>query len=307
MKKLNALIKKGMVINGLLLLPFLAFAQDAPAANGPLDWAYDNLLLISVGGVLLYIMVSYAQFVIKMIKFQQKELMIARGEYVAPEPEEERESIFKKLYDKAWDLVPIDKEQDIDLGHEYDGIRELDNKLPPWWLYMFYATILWGVAYIYVSHYSEFSQTQTEEYLAEMEVAEEARIRYLAQQKNLVDETNVVAMTDPADLDAGQGIYTLNCVACHGIQGEGGLGPNLTDPNWIHGGGIKNVFKRIKYGVPEKGMIAWKAQLQPKAMQQVASYVMTLQGNNPPNGKKPEGEIWVEEAEEGDEISMNNN
>ena len=101
------------------------------------------------------------------------------------------------------------------------------------------------------------------------------------------------------------GIYNLNCIACHGANGEGGVGPNLTDPNWISGGGIQNIFKRIKYGVPDKGMIAWKNQMPPKAIQQVASYILTMEGTNPPNAKEPQGEIYVEPAEEDDEISMN--
>jgi cytochrome c oxidase cbb3-type subunit 3 len=87
-----------------------------------------------------------------------------------------------------------------------------------------------------------------------------------------------------------------NCAACHGQKGEGVVGPNLTDAYWIHGGGIKNVFKTIKYGVPAKGMIAWETQLSPSQIQKVASYVLTLQGTNPPNGKAPEGEIWKDNS-----------
>ena len=94
----------------------------------------------------------------------------------------------------------------------------------------------------------------------------------------------------------GQGelIFKSFCAACHGQKGEGTVGPNFTDEYWIHGGGIQNVFKTIKYGVPDKGMIAWAAQLKPADMQKVASYILTLKGTNPPNPKAPQGEIWKE-------------
>ena len=83
---------------------------------------------------------------------------------------------------------------------------------------------------------------------------------------------------------------------CHGQKGEGLVGPNFADEYWIHGGGIKNVFKVIKYGVPDKGMIAWQAQLKPADMQKVGSYILTLQGTNPPNPKAPQGTIWADTA-----------
>jgi cytochrome c oxidase cbb3-type subunit 3 len=123
-----------------------------------------------------------------------------------------------------------------------------------------------------------------------MEHAEESIKEYLSKQANLVDESNVEALLDDASLAAGKTVYEGKCAACHGMAGEGGVGPNLTDEYWLHGGDIKSVFKTIKYGVPEKGMISWKSQLRPAEMHKTASYILTLVGTNPPNGKEPQGE-----------------
>jgi cytochrome c oxidase cbb3-type subunit 3 len=133
-----------------------------------------------------------------------------------------------------------------------------------------------------------------------MEEAEEAIQAYLAKQADTVDETNVEMLADENEIALGESLYKANCAACHGQLGEGGVGPNLTDDYWIHGGSIKDVFKTIKYGVPEKGMISWKSQLRPTDMHKVSSFIMTLKGTNPPNAKEPQGEIYNEEpAEEG--------
>src|SRR6478735_8271351 len=105
-----------------------------------------------------------------------------------------------------------------------------------------------------------------------------------------VDENSVKLLTAKDKLQSGEAIYQKNCVACHGKLGEGGVGPNLTDAYWLHGGDIQSVFKTIKYGVPSKGMIPWQTQLSPAQIQEVASYINTFKGTNPPNGKAPQGE-----------------
>ncbi|MEZ5173452.1 MAG: c-type cytochrome [Bacteroidia bacterium] len=132
-----------------------------------------------------------------------------------------------------------------------------------------------------------------QEQLAEAELMKKEQLQKAAAN---VDETNVTMLTDAAMLASGKEIYTGNCAACHGQAGEGGVGPNLTDKFWLHGGGISNVFKTIKYGVPAKGMIAWQSQLKPEAIQKVASYVLSLQGSNPANPKEPQGPEWAEET-----------
>ena len=201
---------------------------------------------------------------------------------------------FKDTYKKLLGSKPIEEEGEIILDHNYDGIKELDNKLPPWWVYGFYATILFAV--IYLARFHVFGGVdQAEEY--EIAVAE-ARIEieeYKRTAKDLVDYNTVEILTDPSDLIAGEAIFTGNCVACHKATGGGGIGPNLTDDYWILGGGIKNIFKTISEGGRAgKGMISWKSELRPAEMAQVASYILTLHGTNPADPKEPEGEIWID-------------
>jgi len=193
--------------------------------------------------------------------------------------------------------VPLERESEVMTDHEYDGIRELDNNLPPWWVWGFYATIVFAVVYVFNYHVFRTAPSQLQEYTAEMEQAEESKKSYLAIKGASVDESNVSIITDAALLANAKEIYVGNCANCHGANGEGGVGPNLTDEYWLHGGGIQNVFKIIKYGVPEKGMISWQAQLKPEKMQAVASYVLSMQGSQPANGKAPQGEKWVAPAE----------
>lgn len=211
--------------------------------------------------------------------------------------EEEEKSIWEGALSEA---VPISQERDILMDHEYDGIMELDNKLPPWWLYMFYFTIGFGVVYI---AYYEFSEgpSQLEEYQTEMAIAEEQKAAFLASSANNVDESNVELLADAASLANGKEKFEALCIACHAKSGGStqtppGVGPNLTDEYWLHGGGIKNIFKTVKYGVPAKGMISWEAQLSPRQIQEVSSYIVSLEGSNPENAKEPQGEIWVEDA-----------
>lgn len=190
--------------------------------------------------------------------------------------------------------VKVDQEKDVLMHHEYDGIRELDNVLPPWWLWLFYGTVIWSVVFLLNVHVLDIWPTQEEEYRQEMAQAKADVDAYLAQFAGMVDENNVTPLTDEASIAGGRATYDAYCKACHGGAGEGGVGPNLTDDHWKHGGGIHNIFKTIKYGVPEKGMIAWKAQLKPAEMQAVASYILKLHGTNPPNAKAPEGDVWKE-------------
>lgn len=199
--------------------------------------------------------------------------------------------------------APVEAEQTIVLDHNYDGIRELDNNLPPWWTYLFYASIVFAV--VYMARYHIFDGVdQTQEYEIEVAEAKVAIEEYKRNNKDLVDANSVVQLTDAGDLAAGKAIYTSSCVACHKDTGAGGIGPNLTDAYWILGGGIKNIFHTISEGGRAgKGMIAWKGEIKPSEMAQVASYIMTLQGTNPPEAKEPEGDIWVDENAPVDENS----
>lgn len=200
----------------------------------------------------------------------------------------------KKTYKKLLGSKPVEEEGEIILDHNYDGIQELDNNLPPWWVYMFYATIIFGAIYLVRFHiFNDYDQEQ--EFKTEMAIAAQEIEEYKKTAKDLVDASTVEMLTDAADLSAGKAIFESNCVACHMADGGGGIGPNLTDEHWILGGGIKNVFNTVSEGGRDgKGMIAWKQTLKPAEIAQVASYVLTFQGTTPANPKDAEGEIWVD-------------
>ncbi|MBL7950351.1 MAG: c-type cytochrome [Flavobacteriales bacterium] len=195
--------------------------------------------------------------------------------------------------------VTLEEEKRIELHHDYDGIRELDNVLPPWWLWLFYGTIAWGVLYMVNMHVINVWQHQDNEYTTEMAQAKADVDAYMATLTNTVDE-NTVTMTDDAGVIAsGRGIFTQYCTPCHGADASGSetsVGPNLTDVYWLHGGGVKNIFKTIKYGVPEKGMISWKSQLQPAELRALACYIVSLEGKGGATQKPPQGELWKEES-----------
>lgn len=187
-----------------------------------------------------------------------------------------------------------DDEGEILLHHDYDGIKELDNNLPPWWVYLFYACIVFSVVYL-VRFEIMGADNQEMELKKEMAQAQIDIAEYKKTAPDLMDENTVTLLTDAADLAAGKAIFTANCVACHRADGGGQIGPNLTDDQWILGGGIKNVFHTLVNGGRDgKGMISWKGTLKPKQMQEVASYVLSLKGSNPKDPKAPEGEVWVD-------------
>jgi cytochrome c oxidase cbb3-type subunit 3 len=183
-------------------------------------------------------------------------------------------------------------------GHEYDGIKELNNKLPRWWLGLFYITIIIGVIYILRYHVLRTAPLQEEEYMTEM-AAYEQPADYEDFSSSVSNgssgaETSVVAtqLTDATSLEAGKVVWDKNCSVCHLAQGQGLVGPNMTDAYWIHGGSFEDIIKIINTGVIEKGMIAWKDVLSATDIQQVASFIMSLQGTNPPNPKAPEGTLY---------------
>ena len=267
------------VITGVLLLSSTgAFAQGTSEKPFILDSSLETLL-ISINAFLLVVIVVLLTNIRKITN-------ALRG---ASEEEAPEEDMFSSL--GLTDAVTIEQENDILLDHDYDGIHELDNNLPPWWLYGFYITVIAMFGYMYYYLFQVDSHVGHNEYVAEMQAAaEEAELRGAS-----VDESTVEILTAEADIAAGKEIYTTNCVACHLASGGGSVGPNLTDEYWKHGGGIKNVFRTIKVGVPEKGMISWESQLSPRDMQKVASFVLSLQGTAPADGKAPEGDKWTGE------------
>lgn len=177
--------------------------------------------------------------------------------------------------------------------HSYDGIQELDNFMPPWLQYVFSGTII--IAVVYFAYYTVlgFGMTGVEEYQEEIRIAAvEAESRGVSALAS-IDETNVELDNSAVALGAGNTIFQSNCAACHAADGGGGVGPNLTDQYWLHGGDIKDVFKVVKYGVIEKGMVPWEDQLSPKEIQDVSSYIISLQGTTPAVVKDPQGELYI--------------
>lgn len=290
----------------LAIFPFLGLTSIAGAQAGENPYFYDNFfsngILIVSGMVILGALIALVYLLNVMVKVQQIKIYEEQGlEAFLEEVKKPKESFWKRQYKRWTASVPLEKEEDILMDHNYDGIRELDNSLPPWWVALFYITIGFAVIYMTYYHFAGIGVGSAEQYEQEMEKAEEAIAAYLSRQANLVDETNVEALTDENEIALGKSIYDVNCVACHGALGEGGVGPNFTDQYWIHGGDIKDLFRTIKYGVPEKGMISWQSQLRPSEMQRVASYILTFQGTNPPNAKEPQGDLYVRKEEAGSE------
>ena len=202
---------------------------------------------------------------------------------------------YKKLLKRFTKTESVEDEGQLLMDHDYDGIKELDNNLPPWWVYLFYGCIVFAVVYM-VRFEVLGADDQEMELKKEIAQAKIDIAEYMKTAPDMMDEKTVTLLTDPADLAAGKEIYANNCAACHRADGGGQIGPNLTDDKWILGGGIKNVFHTLVNGGRDgKGMISWKGTLKPKEMQKVASYILSLQGSNPPDAKAEEGEVWVEE------------
>lgn len=280
------------ILSAILTSSVFAQTDAAATQSGNLE----TLLYVVIGlvlliSVLVLLVAIYTLFVVRTILLQEQSKAEAEGAEVIPEV-----SIWKKLSRSLTDATPIEKEADILLDHNYDGIRELDNHLPPWWKWLFYLTMIWSVIYLLAYHVFDVLPSSDQEYSNEIARAEAALEARRATMTDLFDETNVVLTEEASALENGASIFTRQCAVCHQADGGGNVGPNMTDQYWIHGGDIKDLFRTIKYGVPEKGMISWESQLSPSDMRDVASYILvSLQGTTPANPKAPEGELYVPE------------
>jgi cytochrome c oxidase cbb3-type subunit 3 len=271
----------------LAAAPLAAWAQDTANLNR-------DLILLLMYTAITVAVVCLLLVLTVFVMIQQKAATSASAEGAAAP---QRKSFWKRSLKTLTAVVPIEKEDSIDLGHSYDGIRELDNRLPPWWLYGFYATIAIGIAYMWYYHvYTDW--TSQGEYQEEVRIAEVKKADFLQNMALQVDETNVEMLTSEVSLANGKKLFTSLCVAGHAADGGGGIGPNFTDNYWIHGGSIKDIFKTVKYGVPEKGMISWQDQLNPVQMHEVSSYIKTLTGTTPAAPKDPQGDLYEEKAPE---------
>ena len=244
-------------------------------------------LLISI--IIVEIAVAWSLYKISMQLLGVKERRLREAEL-------KLKSEVKKptIIDKLNASVSIEKEKDIMLDHDYDGIKELDNDLPPWWKYGFYISIVYSVFYLVHFHIINTGKLQEAEYDEQILIGKAEADAYRKKAANFVDENNAALLTDNESIASGKSIYMDNCGACHGSAGEGGVGPNLTDNYWLHGGGIKDIFKTIKYGKPDKGMKAWQLDLGAKQIHEVSSFIKSLYGTNPPNAKEKQGVLFEE-------------
>ncbi len=289
----NSGITTTILVIGLMMIAQFSFAQGTGtevvktvpnygglSADG--FWIFAGVIGIELIAIL---------FLLVMIKRLQAELL--------PEAKNAKSSlsiwwanIDKKIFTQA---TPVEKEEDVLLDHNYDGIKELDNALPPWWKYGFYITITVAVIYLFNFQVLGYGKNPTQEYAAEMERARVQKEIFEAQNKDKIDETKV-PLADAAGLAKGKELFMANCTPCHGANAEGGTGPNLTDEYWIHKGSLNDVFKTIKNGYPDKGMQSWLVKFNPKEISFLASYVKSLRGTNPANPKAPQGDLYVEEV-----------
>lgn len=194
------------------------------------------------------------------------------------------------FWNRIFRVPPSSTNEQLLMAHAPDGIQELDNPTPGWFMGLFYLSIVCAIGYMIIYHVIGDGAVMHQEYTAEMAAADQAHEAYLKKFANAVNESNVTVLKDAKSIEAGKKLFDQNCTACHGAAAEGKVGPNLTDAYWLHGGTIKAVFKTITDGVPDKGMISWKKQLNPVQIQQVSSYIFSLQGSKPAGAKEPQGE-----------------
>lgn len=293
----------------LTLIGFLTlgFGANAMSTEIPANAAKENLWLYVENGdlyTLLIIAIILLGFLLHMVNMFYGVLKMIRPE-VSQETIAARISLRKKkrasLAQLLTGAVAIEEEHKIDLGHDYDGIRELDNPMPPWWLAGFFISIVFAVVYMFHYHVLGTGDLQEVEYAKVMEI-ETAKIQeYLKSQAMDVDETNATLMTSNDDVMKGKALFINNCTVCHKEDGRGEAGPNLTDDHWIYGGDIKDIFRVIKKGAPN-GMPEHQSKFNPIQIQQVASYVLTLDYISPADGgKDPEGELYQETQQEATE------
>lgn len=273
-----------------VLVTFFALVKSFMTYKNPLNFYENPLVWFSlIGFVAVIILKEVVNFIATS---KAKELQNEKDGIIPVAPKD-----WVKELLKSWTKSKaIEEEQEIILDHNYDGIKELDNALPPWWVYMFYATIVFAVVYL-VRFQVMDGDTPAMEYEKAVAQARMEIDKFKSTAPDLITAENVELLTDDSDLKRGRAIYNINCASCHLSDGGGSIGPNLTDEYWILGGGIKNVFTTISNGGRSgKGMIAWNKTLKPADMAKVSSYVLSMQGATPAKAKEPQGEKWVEEA-----------
>jgi cytochrome c oxidase cbb3-type subunit 3 len=291
--------KQEMVNPGKVLTIFFLLISTSVFAQGDVTPATSHTIgglsasafyiMVSVIFIELLVIVVLLLNIKSLIKIESLKIIPARAEAAV---------LIKKPKLSWWDrfnkFKPAEQEVDLDLGHNYDGIRELDNRLPPWWLYGFYLTIIIAGVYLWRYHVSHTGLSSKEEYEHSVAKAELDIHEYLKLKGEAIDENTVTVLSGSEEIAAGKIIFLKSCAACHKETGAGDVGPNLTDEYWLHGGDIKSIFKTIRYGF--NAMPTWQNSYSNKQIAEVASYIKTLKGTNPPNSKGPQGDLYKEEA-----------
>lgn len=277
-----------LALSGLLCFK-PAFGQEASISVGLQAMDSSQLTLLIIIGVIIGVIVLLLILMIYL-------MMFISAVFRKENPELADEPTWWETFKERFVTGDIAEEQEkgkLMADHSYDGIQELDNFMPPWLQYVFSGTII--IAIVYFGYYTVlgFGMTGIEEYEEDVRIAAiEAEARGASALAS-IDETNVEVDNSEVGISAGKTIFGANCAACHAADGGGGIGPNLTDQYWIHGGDIKDLFTVVKYGVIEKGMVPWEDQLSPKEIQEVTSFILTLQGTTPAVAKDPQGELYT--------------
>lgn len=282
------------VVTGILALGLMLLAPDVAQAgileNYPFDYTPQNstlYIILAFDILLLGVLFYFVKLTKTLLNIDKSEEELKAA--VKPAPSIDIMHILT-------DSVPVEEEEKVATDHEYDGIRELDNNLPPWWKWGFYVSIVFAVVYLINYHVLKIGDLQEEAYLKEMAEADERVQAYLASQAMNVDEFSVTVMTEESDLNSGKAIFMRYCKVCHAEDGGGLVGPNFTDDYWLYGNKINDLFKTIKYGA-KNGMKSWKDELNPIQMQQVASYIKTLHGTTPAKPKEAQGDFYPADSD----------
>jgi cytochrome c oxidase cbb3-type subunit 3 len=269
------------------------FAQSAAEASNSIwdDPMFTFYVVVGFIFMLAILVLLVAVYMLRVLNYMNQQAAQERAERLGipyvPEP-----TFWEKLWQQSNDFVPVEKEASITLDHNYDGIKELDNHLPPWWTGLFLGTIAFAIVYLLFYHVFNTLPSQQAEYDTEVAIAQEQLKKLQAANPvAAIDETNVETTTDALALAEGKQIFLNTCASCHRKDGGGDIGPNLTDDYWKHGGTVKDIFKTVRHGVQGTNMIAWEGVISPEKMKNVSSYVLTLRGTNPANPKKPEGDL----------------
>lgn len=294
-----------LITLGLAIETMAQSAEPAPGSflNDPLLPVY-----ITAGAILLLLIlvVAVAIYTVRVLNVLTEEAARSKAEQTGVEY---RPTIswWQQIWERMNASVPVEQEKDIELDHSYDGIRELDNHLPPWWKWLFYGSIAFSVVYLIVYHVTGTLPLSGDEYKRELAVAEEQVRRYLASQPQAVIDENTLEYTaDPEAIEKGKTVFiNNNCGGCHRNDGGGNaIGPNITDEYWLHGGSVKDIFVTIRDGVVEKGMPAWGKTMSAQDVKNVTFFVMSLQGTNPPDAKKPQGELFKPATTSSDTVKV---